>query len=417
MIENTQPKTTGKLLTDEMIDKRLSFVVVFQFFLQTVNYCSKEILGISDVSIRQLMSVCFMLIAGVIFLWNCKYVLRRRPLFTLSVFGVCIVLYLGSLLFHPETMGYIVEKAASTLLLCLPLFCFIYSINDLSHLYRIFYQWSFIGVALTCITFLTLQIKGTARTYDMVLSYTTLTYLMFIVNALFIKVRVADLIFTIFGSLVILLGGARGPLLCLGALVILSLFFNVQKTQWYKKLIGIVGIGAVLFCATNDRILEAINTYLQQLGITSRTLLKLLHNNFLLSVERKEVGADFFSLIAERPFTGYGLAAETAYIDAFPHNILIEIAFNFGVILAGLAIAGLAVLFVFSVWNKDTSVRYLSLIFFCGGLISLLVSGSYLENQSLWIFLAVCLAGVRNKGKKEQSHEYLIRNKFMDRSV
>lgn len=378
-------------LSDKDIDKKISFSIAIQFLLQVVNYFLKEMLNINEPHTRQLLSFIFMLFASVFYIKNLHFVMKRNLSFLLKVFYILNLIFLFSILINQEIIPYIVNKAFWTIFVCFPVFAFTYSIRDYRYLYIYLKQESYIIIFLVSMVFLTLYLRKSIS-YDMTLSYFLLIPIMILINELIIKYNTKNLIFSGFGIIVLVLIGSRGPLLCLGAFLFISILFNIQKVSIVKRMIIIVCLFILMICIFSQEIIQSISNFLLKLGIYSRTFSLFINKNITSLTGREFVYQKSLEMIYNNPIFGYGVAAEAKYFEGFPHNIILELCINFGVIVGLFIIVYIGYSFIKSVFITCSYKRYLSIIFFSCGFISLLVSSSYLEKQEFWIFLAIAMS-------------------------
>lgn len=389
--------TKHKILTDEDIDRKLSLCISIQFLIQVINYCLKQGLGIYNSSLRQSISFILMLCMGGFFIKNIKYVIKRNPIFFISIYLIFTSVFLGSILINKVIIEYISGKAFWLLFVCLPVCVFIYSIKSFEYLYLYLNSVSYISIILIFITYVNIFRNSNLR-YDMTISYLLLLPVLFLINKLFKLFSVNDFILAFLGTLIIIITGSRGPLLCIAILIIILLIFNFKNINKFKVL-TIISL-ALMITYTKDILLGKMRYILYSLGIRSRTIELLVSDKVSNLTGRDVVYDSTLELISRKPLFGYGVAAEVKYFDGFPHNIILELCMNYGVIVGGLLIFFILLLFYKCIINKDFYTRNLSIIFFSSGFIPLLVSGSYLTKQEFWVFIGIGLVAIKKKKKK-----------------
>lgn len=406
---------SNNVLVKEKIDKKISLCITIQIFLQVINFCIKEAFNIQSVATRQNISFIFMIIGGLIFLYNFKYVYRRRLKEIIIGIILISIVYLMSILVNIEISEYILNKAFWTIFICFPVCVYVYSLKSLKYLYENIVKTSYISLVIIGISFIILNIRGNVK-YDMVLSYLTLLPVIVIINELIIKFTFKKLIMIISGVVMIIFMGSRGPLLCIIAFIILNMLFMNNSIKKHYRIILIIIMACIYMVVFHTKFLLNVQEMISQHGMYSRTL-TLFTSDRITSLTGREEGYKVFkSMIVSNPFIGYGVAAEVRYFNGFPHNIFIEVFMNFGLILGTFIILYFSILFIKCLNSKDIFANYLSKIFFSCGFIPLLISDSYLTKQEFWILIGICILVNSRQHREDKKSENFICNNCMDRS-
>lgn len=112
--------------------------------------------------------------------------------------------------------------------------------------------------------------------------------------------------------------------------------------------------------------------------------------------------------IGERPLTGYGIYGYLYIgLDPYPHNIILEILLQYGVILGFFF---LAILFIFEVrLIKKGEFLQLGISFYV--YVNLMFSGSYTSNPYFWFILCFALAEMFSNNESRNAHIILHRGR------
>ena len=206
-----------------------------------------------------------------------------------------------------------------------------------------------------------------------------------------------------FGAGLILLAttGARGPLL-VALLVFVFMFCTMSSfAGWKRALIAIVvtsiGVMALLFY---EDIMELAFAVLSNFGVGTRLEIKFFNNSLFVDNARNDIAETCMQLIVNNPVLGVGVGYEREVVaysmgnsdiyGYFPHNIIIELATQFGLVF-GLALSLALILFVVNAYRKATrSEKNILAILVAIGFCPLLFSGTYLDWPMLYALLGCC---------------------------
>lgn len=182
---------------------------------------------------------------------------------------------------------------------------------------------------------------------------------------------------------------------------IISLYFFNLSTKYQKiKFILILG-GILLFLKFYlfyliERLSEVLKSYNINLIGLNRIMVTLyrIQENTDFTSGRIDIYKQAIQVIFDNPFGiglfGYLKKIDGATIGYYPHNIFIEIALNWGIIIFLIFI--LFSLYFFYRFLKIKDKRYRNFIWiFCLLNMNLLVSNSYMKYQFFWLFLAISL--------------------------
>lgn len=203
----------------------------------------------------------------------------------------------------------------------------------------------------------------------------------------------------------IFIGGSRGPLLCIGIFV---LFVVLKKFKDSKHKIfivfSVVVITSIIFLGY-EAIINYLSDMLQYFGINSRSLTRILNGTIFDDNGRNEIWAEAIELIKKRPLLGYGVYGDRPFISEFHfagycHNLILELATNFGVIITALII-------IIIIYNSikmiffcdDDNWSMIFLIFFSVSC-QLILSMSYWYVSSFWACIAVVVNYNKTKKRK-----------------
>lgn len=208
--------------------------------------------------------------------------------------------------------------------------------------------------------------------------------------------------------------GSRGPLLCYA--VFLLLYFLVAGKSLIAKIVLLVTLALIITNLT--QILNFIGNTFISFGIESRTIDLITSGSILYGSGRDEIYSLIVSKINERPLIGWGPMGEYLFIDEYAHNIVLEILFDFGIVMGGIVLLLIFLPIVFSFFNTKKELLPFFIAVLSYGVVSLFFSGSYLIEDSFYVFLALLFHKARYKNfrslsvNQSQSKAFLANNQF-----
>lgn len=229
--------------------------------------------------------------------------------------------------------------------------------------------------------------------YNMALGYAMLFQLLLCIDRYLIKKKWYDLLLGVILLSCILLGGSRGPLLCIFVYAIMLLSFSNSINKNEKKLFVIIFIfAAVIILISWDAILLNLIQYLETKGMSSRTLYLLYNKNFT-STGRDTIYRESLELIKNGPIFGYGTAG--AWSNGFyPHNIFIEFLLSYGFVFGSFFSLMMLACWKKGLFLKDPYKRRLSLVL-VAYTASLMISNSFILEPLFFVAIPVFLSEFR----------------------
>jgi len=190
-----------------------------------------------------------------------------------------------------------------------------------------------------------------------------------------------------------LLYGSRGPLLSIVLFIFLYLYQSVlsknidKKTKTRFNILIITGILTFTFLYFDG--FKLIYQFLESRGFYSRTLY-LFANDFGHLSNRDSIYNYFWEAIKSSPFTIRGIGADRVALNAYPHNFIIELLYQLGLVIS---IPLLVMLFIISIksifTNNISKYKLLITAFFCVGMALRMISGSLWEDMYFWAWIAL----------------------------
>ena len=322
------------------------------------------------------------------------------PLFFVA--ALCVTLFLvpsyqNTALWNPVILLF---------LRCLPLYMLTAAISDYRKVVRACIPYIFVAIA-HCILYV-ITLAEDISNY-MTFSYSLLIPVLVSLILMFEWKRVYFLP-AAFLMVVIMLYGARGPLLCIGVSGIAMLIVSLKRMTPFKVVMIMLGFLALCTVAL---LWTQIMQLLMQLYPDSRTLYILQNLTGLeeIATGRADIYEAGLELLNKNPLFGYGIMRDRYYLSRqlgfsdyqegiTPHNLILEFALQYGVILGIVLFFLLLALYILTfrrIRKKPSAERMFIESVIISSFLQLMVSSSYLESYLFWFGLGICITTMIGK--------------------
>ena len=381
--------TNKEVKKEKRVCSYVSLIIVGVFLVNILGALS-SVMGIAYSE----TSVVVKLLMGGFFITIIPIILQRFTVKMMIVTLVSILVTLLNLLFFQKNTSIFVDTAMSYYTMCFTGFLAISSIRDKNILKESLLKFSRI-IGLICIVLMIGIISGAIERfnngdYSMGLGYACLIPLLNLICAFIEKQKVYDFL-GIVGLLFLLISyGSRMPLLAVG---LFGVFFVIRYLSANKKYLSCVClcILILLLIVYYESILILLIEVLSNWGINSRTL------NLIVYDLSHDSGRDtiYFLLlnqIVNHPFQIRGINAEYLVVGGYAHNLFLELIYQFGILLGGLAVLFLLIKFFKTISLKDYSEENLfKWIFFFASIPQLMFSSTLWTNIGFWLWFAMII--------------------------
>lgn len=356
----------------QKIDAVLSVVALSQIVLSTLQG-SFIALGMPE----DTASFYRIILSALTIIISIPFLLKRNIVLVVVTYLIAFLVYIIHLIVFPATVEFWKAEAFRfTLPISVPIALCVILIEDK----YIFYHYLKIVAYFTGFLSLIYGLRVFLGYYDLGFSYNQgYGYmLLFPIIVLFYQGKKFSLVFAAVLFLLLLLYGARGPLL---SLVVFFSYVLISKKQ-YGYCLLLVAI-AIIGLPVLDSILESY-------GLSSRTLDLYLSGNLDADNGRNAIKAEIMKGIEQNPY-GWGLFGDRVITHGAnnAHNFIREILCEFGLYLGTIVL----LLFFFQILKRFLIVkggdRDIFALFFCACFIPTLVSGSYLTSTNFAIFVGI----------------------------
>ncbi|QAT62000.1 hypothetical protein EQM13_10580 [Acidilutibacter cellobiosedens] len=385
-------------------DKKISTAVMSSFVILMGQYFILYFFNIESTKMGENIQLISKAIVGLFFLRVFPTVFKKQGTLFILMYCVFLAIFSFNYLFFQQNIVYLNDVLFKFFFICLPCFLYSFSINDRRILRDIMEKCGLIVFIIGLIIgFLVFIKKISLGSYSMSLSYYMLLPTLIFMDKFFEKFSIKSIIFSIVSLFVMLALGSRGAIMCVGVYVILYLLINSRGINAKKFLINIVIFVLIIFILIYlKEIFIFMNRILNKFGIYSRSINLFLKNEINLS-GRDVIYDEVLYQIESNPILGIGLGGDRLYTGgSYSHNIILEIVSGFGVVFGTIILIIIGIISTKSLFSKDIEESNLMLIWFCIGFVPLMVSGSYLIDFQLWIYLGLAVRFLKElKGKKK----------------
>ncbi|MED5604976.1 MULTISPECIES: O-antigen ligase family protein [Fusobacterium] len=252
-------------------------------------------------------------------------------------------------------------------------------------------------LSLADILFL-LNIIKQNENYSMGLSYSLLFYLS-VYSICKKKIRKIDYLKILYMILFIFRYGSRGAILAYLILIFMYLLNKLYFNKKYKLLLTYI-ISSMMVCYVffKTNFVELIFQKIAELGVKSRTIILFQQKEIHLS-GRGEIYKNVYNSILKDPFSVKGIFSDffVTGINNYSHNIILELLYQFGIILGGFILFLILLIFFSSIYHKQKSPEdNLLFIFAIISVVHLMISGTLWESVEFWTWIGLYLKQ-RNK--------------------
>lgn len=188
--------------------------------------------------------------------------------------------------------------------------------------------------------------------------------------------------------------GSRGAILVYSILIFCYLLNNLYFNRKYKYLLlnMIIFIGGYyIYFKTN--FIRLVFQKIADLGIKSRTIELFQQKEIHLS-GRGAIYENVYNSILENPISIKGIFSDflVTGVNDYSHNIVLELLYQFGIILGGIFLILILILFIFSIFRKQKTIQdNLIFIFAIISVVHLMVSSTLWLNIDFWAWIGLCL--------------------------
>ena len=233
------------------------------------------------------------------------------------------------------------------------------------------------------------------------------------------KERIVHIINYAVATIMCLLSGVRGPLLCIAVFSALQiLFFEYEKKRKITYIMIIV-LATFLLYKHRDVLMMDLSVYAFDKNLSTRIFDKFFNGELFFDSGRSSYiksGMDALNSSLTSALFGVGVGGDRIQIaralginnviGSYPHNLFVEILVQFGYIFGVILCVLLIILSTVAIKrSKNQTSGNILWIFFAIGILPLMFSDSYITEPFFFCYLAMCvnvISGTYEDNKAEQ---------------
>lgn len=276
-------------------------------------------------------------------------------------------------------------------------------LHDVSRFLHILRWFSTVSVLLSLLHYISGIIASHPPQY-MTFSYNALFPTAFLWTCTFSK---WSIILAVIGTILIFVAGCRGALLCLLlGVVIYYLFFKTSKPANRFLAIFFSIIVILILMLFWEQIMTGLVHLMENLGINSRNIEKIINNDFLSDSGRSRLQRIIRNRIR---ISGFGLFGDRTLTNGhYAHSIFYELMADFGWPLGGMLFIAWIVLILSALIKADEPGQRLICVLLPSGCFKLFLSGSFLSQEpAFYMLLGVSINCIMLYNKKKALNNYL----------
>lgn len=391
------------------ISKDTLILLMCLFYPAINNYIWRVAVGFTGIvglsfSVQTFDAIVWTLVIGYIVISAHKLTIKAKTLVITLLF---VLVSLSSFAF--TTYDYFTTSVLFTLLIGTFSFFIIGSFIDIK---QVSHKQLYIAAIVTLIvsalySIYSIDSNNFSLDDNMDFAYKILPSVLVIVSRLFTdqKKKLA-IIFSLFGTIFLLLQGTRGPLLCLAIFVCLMLYKKYGLGKFFFKIGIIVLISAVILSSQFVKLkLVELSDKIDSSGYSSRFITMMVEGELSDNNGRDAIKDTLLEKIKENPLAIRGMFADrqatrglndreynTGYENGtYAHSLWIEMIYDWGVLFGGIILLFVFLIVLNFVRKSDKDDAYICMLFVCTGFVHLFLSGSYLQSAEFFFLVGLAL--------------------------
>lgn len=398
-----------KVYTQKLYAVIIAYMLSFSAFLNLVNGILNSI-GLQTVLDTVLLygGMFGLLLMGFALMLTHSKHLEIDVLLLVSFFSMY---YIISLLIFPENKSFLFTSWTdyaknpiySIFLYSLPGYIFARKLHDYEYFKLIMRRFSYVVVSMSIIVFF--LARDTSASQYMTFSYNMLTQLLTLIFFSPKKHPLIHYLIVVLGFISFSLGGSRGALI---SLIMAAVWICVATLKNKKSLlvVSLILIPGMFITILKDEILLLLTDFLEYLSIDSRSIQYVINGNFFDDSGRLSIYAAAKQSIG---IMGKGFMGDRVAIDIYPHNLILEVLIQFGVLFGTVLVVVLLVFVGHALLSRKTPEYVWIVVLLPCGFLKLMITGSYLNQEpAFYIFLGFCINAVMRNQHANTNGKYSI---------
>lgn len=320
---------------------------------------------------------------------------KKQGLFFSAIFLFSLI-YFWAYIKYPQIRGSIEKRFLWTVVLNIPVFGALYNIHDFQVFYNTIYKYTFlISVFGTMIFIGDTTILSSNTSFSAMMLFPLCMHITKIEKE---NIKIHHILLCAYEFFIVFSHGSRGSLLVVFTFTIL--YWIVQKRSYPKitmaKIFTFLII--VFVCGLVVLNVENLLNYIEKKQFSIRNLKFLIEGNFLDTNGRFSIQLNYLRKIFLNSPVRFILVDLQNYSTFYPHNIFLEIIWDFGYLLGPLLIILFTSIFIRRVsYSRDSEFKIV-MVLFGAGFLPLLFSFTFTEWPLFWALTGYLCKYIKVKG-------------------
>ncbi len=242
---------------------------------------------------------------------------------------------------------------------------------------------------------------------NMDFAYKVLPSVLIIFSWLFTKRnKTVAIIFSVIGTVFLILQGTRGPIFCLAAFICLMMYKKYGLGKSFFK-VGIIAV-VIAFLVNSQSVqkeLVDLTNKIDSSGYSSRFITMALDEELSDANGREAIQETLINDIKEQPLRIRGMfsdrQATRGLIDSeyntnyekgtYAHSLWLELLYDWGVFFGGIILIAILFLLLKTIKKIDINDSYILMLFICIGFVHLFLSSSYLLSANFFFLIGLVM--------------------------
>lgn len=316
---------------------------------------------------------------------------------------LCITIYSLHLIFYQENELPLSDRFLSFAFAVVP-FYLVGATFDIEKFRKCFFYVSVITICASAAYYL-IYTRGadysggyTREGYSMSASYDILPHVLMVSWSALEEMKPWKLLVMVLGVFLMLSFGTRGPLVCVFVFVaIYLLFIHKSKRRNLLRVLTLIVVAVLIYFL--DDIMLAIQGALIYFGMSTRITDKFFGGGMEDTSGRDDIARDLVDIMTnDDRFFGHGLLGSYKYVGTYPHNIVVEFLFSFGIVIGIILLCVLAFFLIRSYLSCRTeSEKVFFFLLLMPGILKLCLSGTFLDEKFFFFLLGYGVYLLRRK--------------------
>ena len=330
--------------------------------------------------------------------WMC----RRLGVFELLLYSISAIIVFGTPLIYPAYTELIDSETNRILVVAIPMIFIGVCYDHKRHQNLLFFSSILGSMVPLAYQVYQLMIGRELEMDSMHHAYLAVPHILYLLYVAADRKETKYWVIALLGSFTIFVYGTRGPLLCILVFLSICLLMKIRTTTSGARrvLFTILVVGLLLVTFSGDwmiKISQTLSRVFGNIGFSTRIFDFYIEGEIADGTGRERLIPRALSLLQDSPLWGYGLMGDRFVLGRYPHNMFVELWFQFGYLLGTVILVAFWIPPIMALYKTrhDRSCFLCVCALLCLGYIKVLLSSSYIVEPYLFFALGACLSILR----------------------